>query len=339
MRKICIYLSLLCTLIVYVKPKCFAQDPQYSQFYSNLVLLNPAFTGSGIGPRVALNYRAQWVQIPGSFKQFAFAYDQPVQFLGSSQGLGIAFNSDVAGEGNLTKLNATFNYAYQIDIDDKNTLRMGLSAGITQASIDFFRLRFPDQIDPRQGFINPTQEPGLAGGLSESVIRPDVNAGVAYFNEFLWLGASIHHITEPVEQFYTGLSLGANVDAKLPRKYTLTGGLKIPLSQRRRSSRDVSITPAFLVKIQGEFSQVDGGLYINAEPMVFGFWYRHQDALIGLIGVKTGPFSFGYSYDYTISELTQTVSGGSHEFSVVMEFEQYNKRSKTKHRKMPCPRF
>ncbi len=316
-----------------------AQDPQYSQFYSNLVMLNPAFTGSGIGPRIAMNYRAQWVKIPGYYRQFAAAYDQPISFLGTTQGLGVLVSNDVAGEGNLSKLNITVNYAYQVDLNDDHTLRFGLSGGIIQAGLDYSKLRFPDQIDPRLGFVFPTNEPGPAGGLSLNVIRPDVNAGVAYYNKYAWLGLSVHHITEPVEQFYTGQSLNPNINAKLPRKITITGGLNIPISEGRRGSREVSITPAFLVKMQGEFTQVDGGLYVNAEPMVFGFWYRHQDALIGLIGVKTGPFSFGYSYDYTISDLSQAISGGSHEVAVVMEFETYKRKRRSKHRKMPCPRF
>ncbi len=316
-----------------------AQDPQYSQFYSNLALLNPAFTGSGIGPRIAMNYRAQWVAIPGYYKQFAFSYDQPVHFLGSTQGLGVTFTSDVAGEGNLRKLGVTLNYAYQVDITDEHTLRFGLSGGFQQASIDFYKLRFPDQIDPRNGFTQPSQEPGPAGGFSQANIRPDISAGVAYFNQYAWLGLTVNHITEPEERFYNvGTPLG--VDARLPRKFTVTGGIRIPIgSSRGRRGREMSVTPAFLYKMQGDFTQIDGGLYVNLDPMVFGFWYRHQDALIGLIGLKTGPFSFGYSYDYTISQLTQSASGGSHEIAVVLELEQPRRSKKRKHRSLPCPRF
>ncbi|MDX2282935.1 MAG: type IX secretion system membrane protein PorP/SprF [Bacteroidia bacterium] len=309
-----------------------AQDPQYSQFYSNLVMLNPSFTGSGIGPRVAMNYRAQWVQIPGYYKQFAVSYDQPVFFFGSTNGLGVNFNSDVAGEGNLTKLNMNFNYAYQLDLNDDHTLRFGIAAGITQASIDFYKLRFPDQIDPRDGFVRPTLEPNT---FSETVFRPDVSAGVSYFNRYAWLGFTVNHITEPQEVFTVQ---GGGVEAKLPRKYTVTGGLQIPLRDSR-NRRELSVSPAFLYKMQGEFYQIDAGLYVNADPMVFGMWYRHRDALIGLIGVKQGNFRFGYSFDFTVSGLTQRVSGGSHEVALVMEFEQYRRPRGMKHRRMPCPKF
>ncbi|MEO0471454.1 MAG: type IX secretion system membrane protein PorP/SprF [Bacteroidota bacterium] len=325
-------LLLALTVGIFFSTEAAAQDPQYSQFYANQLLLNPAFAGAGTGPRVAMNYRAQWVRIPGFYKQFSFSYDQPVYFLGSRQGLGINFNSDQAGEGDLTKLNVSINYAYQVEITDDNFLRFGLAGGIQQASLDFFKLRFPDQIDPRDGFVRPSNEPVP----NQSVIRPDVSAGLAYFNEYAWIGATVNHITEPIETFTDF----AGQDAKLPRKFTVTGGIRIPISEGRgRNARDVSITPVFLYKMQGNFFQIDGGLYLNADPMVFGVWYRHQDAMIGLIGVRQGPFSFGYSYDYTISDLTQSISGGSHEVSVVLEFESDPPSRKLRHRRLPCPRF
>ncbi|MEL6675909.1 MAG: type IX secretion system membrane protein PorP/SprF [Bacteroidota bacterium] len=312
-----------------------AQDPQYSQFYSNQVMLNPAFTGAGIGPRIAMNYRAQWINIPGYYKQFSFSYDQPVNFLGTTQGLGVNFNSDVAGEGDLAKLNMTLNYSYQLElVEDEHFLHFGLSGGITQASIDFYKLRFPDQIDPRDGFVRPTNEP--ASLWSQSQVRPDVNAGLAYFNKYAWLGFTVNHITQPREQFsFPNLSVPYAI---LPRKYTVTGGIKIPV-QQMRNRREISISPVFLYKMQGEFTQIDGGLYVNAEPMVFGVWYRHQDAVIGLIGIQYGAFSFGYSYDYTIGDLTQSISGGSHEISLNLQFEQPNRPRRMKHRSLPCPKF
>lgn len=329
--------SLTTLLVALFSVSLKAQDPQYSQFYSNLVMLNPAFTGSGIGPRVALNYRAQWVNIPGFYNQFAVSYDQPLMFLGQENGIGVNVNADRAGEGQLTKINATFNYSYQVEIVRDHFIRAGFSVGFIQASIDPTQLRFPDQIDPRNGFVYATSEP--IGDWQLNRINEDVNAGLAYFNEYAWVGATFSHLTTPQEVFTTVGNPGGDA-TELPIKYTFTGGLRIPLSSYN-GRRELSISPAVLYKMQGEFRQIDVGLYVNAAPMVFGVWYRHQDALIGLIGVQTPDerISFGYSFDYTISTLTQSISGGSHELSLLMEFEPVRINRSRKHRRLPCPKF
>jgi type IX secretion system PorP/SprF family membrane protein len=331
-------LSLLLCLLFVQQAK--AQDPQYSQFYSNLLMLNPAFAGSGIGPRIAMNYRAQWVRIPGAYQQGAFSFDQPLFIGRTTQGYGIHLSYDRAGEGNLTKLDLIANYAYQVDLTDVHKLRFGVGAGFQQASIDFFKLRFPDQIDPRDGVVFPTQEPGAAAGLNEVQLRPDFHAGLTYFNEYAWLGFTVNHLTEPLQRFYDPdlTPLRPDINANLPRKYTVTGGIRLPIGPYNDPDR-ITLTPAFLVKVQGQFSQVDAGLYLNIDPMVFGLWYRNQDALIGLVGLQKGNFSIGYSFDYTISELTQSISGGSHEIAIVMEIEQFRKLRRMKHQDVPCPRF
>ena len=53
----------------------WGQDPQFSQFYSTPLYLNPAFTGNTIQGRVGGNYRKQWQGIPGAFTSYTFFYD------------------------------------------------------------------------------------------------------------------------------------------------------------------------------------------------------------------------------------------------------------------------
>lgn len=313
-----------------------AQDPQYSQFYANQVMLNPAFTGSGIGYRFALNYRAQWVGIPGYYKQTAFAFDMPLYIGSTTQGVGVSVTNDVAGEGNLARTNVLLNYAYEIPLTDArdggHTLRLGLSGGFQQASIDFYKLRFPDQIDPQDGFVRPTADPLFILNVRKSM-REDVNAGLLYYNNYAFVSFSAEHLTTPLQTF--GDFKGK--EARLPMKYTLSGGMRIPLGDFREPDK-LSITPVFLAKMQGPFFQFDVGTYVNIEPMVFGFWYRHQDAVVALIGVQKGPFSLGYSYDYTVSSLTNSISQGSHEISLGLQFAKDPKITK-KWRSYPCPKF
>lgn len=324
-----------------------AQDPQYTQFYANQPLLNPAFTGAAFGPRVSMNYRAQWAAIPGTYRQQAISYDQPL-LIGkgkTQQGIGGTITRDQAGEGNLSKLTMNLNYSFAMQFGRRGheqNLRLGLGGGIEQASIDFLKLRFSDQIDPREGFIYATQEVFPRS----SRFNPDIHFGAVYYNKMAWVGVSAHHLTQPYQTFITSVHSGDSL--RLPMKITATAGLKIPVGPPNDPEK-ISISPAVLFMKQRNFNQLNLGAYVNIDPMVFGMWFRTNynnfegkfvtsDMLAGLIGFKQGIFSMGYSYDYTISKLTNGISGGSHEIAVIMEFER-NKPTYFKHRKMPCPRY
>jgi type IX secretion system PorP/SprF family membrane protein len=326
----------------------YAQDPQYTQFYSNQPMLNPAFTGAALGPRVSMNYRAQWVAIPGSFRQAAVGYDQPIGFgKHSMQGIGGLIQSDMAGEGHLAKLNFQLNYSFAIEFGKYNHeqyLRFGLSGGLEQASIDILKLRFSDQIDQRDGFIYATQE--QLTDWKRTRWNPDINFGVGYYNEYAWAGVTVSHLTEPRQEF-TASNI-ASIDSKLPRKYTVTAGLRIPVGPANDADK-VTISPTVLFMKQRNFNQLNIGTYLTIDPMIFGIWWRSNynnfngdfvssDMIAGLIGFKEGIFSIGYSYDYTISLLSNGISGGSHELALIMEFER-NQPVRFRHKKMPCPRF
>ncbi len=313
-----------------------AQDPQFSQFYANQVLLNPAFAGAAQGPRLAMNYRRQWAAIPGSFKTFAAAFDTPWEIGNSNHGVGLVAMTDQAGEGNLTKLTALLAYSFQWTLDKNNIVRLGISGGIQQSSIDLLKLRFPDQIDPTTGFVDANGVPNFTNetfnNLKPSRITEDVSAGFVYYNKYAFVGVTGDHITQPQQTFIDP----AAPDARLPFKLSVYAGLDIPLDRDEIKS----FMPTLLFKRQGAFTQIDAGFYFNTDPVVFGLWYRglrNPDAVVALVGLKKGMLSVGYSYDYTISSLTNRISGGSHEVAIIIEFEKGKK--KRKHQKYPCPRF
>ena len=53
-----------------------AQDPHFTQFYAVPTYLSPAFAGTTVQSRFALQFRDQWPAIPGAFVSYAFAADQ-----------------------------------------------------------------------------------------------------------------------------------------------------------------------------------------------------------------------------------------------------------------------
>jgi hypothetical protein len=103
-------------------------------------------------------------------------------------------------------------------------------------------------------------------------------------------------------------------------------------------------------KLQGNFSQLDAGLYFTYEPVVFGLWYRglpfkpvdgisNHESLIFLTGISSNGLHIGYSFDYTLSQLGIS-TGGAHEISIRYEFFLGDPRKPPKNvRKLPCPKF
>ena len=53
-----------------------AQDPLFTQFFSNSLQLNPALAGRDLSPRFHTTYRNQWPEINNSFITYNVEYDQ-----------------------------------------------------------------------------------------------------------------------------------------------------------------------------------------------------------------------------------------------------------------------
>ncbi|MBX7095951.1 MAG: type IX secretion system membrane protein PorP/SprF, partial [Flavobacteriales bacterium] len=92
------YIALL-LLGVLATAEVKAQDPEFTQFFSNPLYLNPAFAGSKRCPRITLNYRNQWPALSGTFVTTSASYDQHVESIYG--GIGLLVTNDKAGEGTL----------------------------------------------------------------------------------------------------------------------------------------------------------------------------------------------------------------------------------------------
>ena len=304
-----------------------AQDPEFSQFYANVMLLNPAFAGTARGPRVVLANRNQWTSQSGHYETQAISYDQ--YFRSIKGGVGFSILNDQQGVNTFGTTRLTGSYAYQQSISREVSLRMGLEASYRQRSLDWGGLSFGDMIDKVQGFIYETAETPR-GDILRTV---DFGAGLLAFTEKFYLGVAGHHLNEPDESLVLGVSA-------LPMKLTAHGGAKLPL-QRSVKGVEAWISPNVLFRKQGEFTQLNVGLYVNKGPLVAGVWHRgyfsedNRDALIVLLGIETETMRFGYSYDITISQLTPA-TGGTHEITLAMRFASLYR---SKFRTVSCPTF
>lgn len=306
-----------------------SQDPHFSQFYANPLYLNPAFAGSNICPRLTINYRNQWPAITGAYVTYNASYDQ--YFDKISGGLGLLATTDRSGEGALTSSHFSFMYAYRLKVSHKFFINAGLQASYFQKAVDWTKLTFGDQIDPKWGFVNQTNEPS---GAYESN-GPDFSAGIMAYTDKLYIGFAAHHLTEPDEGFRSY--------SELPVKYTGHAGFRINLagkSGHQARPGDPVLSPNIMYQQQGQFHQINYGMYLDVKPLVTGLWFRQffegQDALVILAGFEYKKFKFGYSYDITVSKLSDA-SGGAHEVSMGLEFNCPPKKKKLQ--AIECPTF
>lgn len=321
----------------------WGQDPQFSQYYSAPLLLNPALTGASECERVGVNARTQWVGLNRPYSTFAAYTDMNLNHLKS--GVGIMFLHDNAGQAHLTSNEVSLFYSYHTHISKHANIRFGLQATWVNRSIQYNQLIFEDQFTDLQVTQGFTSDP-IADYTRHSYF--DITSGALLFGENYWVGFAARHLNTPNQSFYTG-------ESQLPRTFTLHGGYNISFFHshglHHEKDKSIHITPTFIYKSQTKYDQLDVGMYLLRSKLLFGIWYRgiyfkedegviNSDALILQVGIKPKDFSFIYSYDMTTSKLGQKNTYGSHEISIIYEFcAQLPHRKNKNYKKLPCPDF
>jgi len=302
----------------------FAQDPTFTQFYANPLYLNPAFAGSHGCPRFALNYRNEWPSLSGNYVTYSASYDQ--YFKNISGGFGVLAMHDQQGQGTINTSMLGLIYSYHLKVTRKFSMMFGARASWFQKSLDWDKLTFGDMIDPRRGFIYSTGD--VPRGGSRGFF--DASAGVVGYSKTFFFGFAAHHLNTPNESMIVG-------NSPLPMRFTGHMGAEIELGRRSKYSTGTSIMPNIIYQYQNGFQELNIGTYIKYGAFNVGAWYRNRDAFIMTIGVNTGKFKLGYSYDVTVSKLNNGVSGGSHEISMGLNLSCKSKPISFK--TISCPSF
>ncbi len=312
------YTLIIIASLVFIFKNAKAQDPEFTQFYANPLYLNPALAGSNMCPRVCINYRNQWPAITATYVTTSASYDKYIHQI--KGGLGFLVTNDRAGQGTLNSTTVSGMYAYQLRITRKFTMNFGFEATYGQKVLDWSKLTFGDQIDEKQGFVYNTHEVQKSSKKEYA----DFDAGIVAFTKRFYVGVAANHLTRPNEGFIT--------ESRLPIKITAHAGAVFAIKGRK----DVSISPNMLFQMQGNFQQFDIGLYATKGAIIGGLWYRSNDSFIALVGLKKGMFKCGYSYDITVSKLTNATAG-AHELSVGLMFKC--KKPRIRYRPDICPVF
>ncbi|MBC7388576.1 MAG: type IX secretion system membrane protein PorP/SprF [Opitutaceae bacterium] len=338
MSRILHYILILCV------SELMAQDPQFSQYYSAPLILNPALAGETECYRVGFNARNQWTSLPGgAFNTASVFVDFNAPALRS--GFGVLALHDEIGTPRMSSNEISGFYSFLASFSSQVNLRMGLQGTFVSRSLDYSKLVFEDQFSGTR----------VSNSVSSDAVRSfankqygDFSSGLVLFGEdTYWLGFSANHLLKPQQGFYK--------ESRLPIKYSFHGGYNFQIKSRAKMKKQVDvikIIPTFLYKGQGKFDQMDIGIYLIQAPLLVGLWYRglavkndyripNQDAVNAQLGILIRNVTLTYSYDFTLSKLSNTNTKGSHELSFIYPFCSDwppRKRIPPKHvRRLPCP--
>ncbi len=335
--------KLLWTILIFKLSLGAGQDPQFSQYYSAPLLLNPALAGATECERFGMNARSQWVGLNRSFKTVSAYMDMNLAHLRS--GVGIMALHDNIGQANLSTNEVNLYYSFRASLSDNFHLRLGAQAGWVRRSIDYGQLIFEDQFSgtvvTNDFTIDPVKDYGNVGYM-------DFSGGMMAYNENFWLGLSAHHLNRPDQSFYLEPS-------PQPIKFSIHGGYNFDFTHHRGlhgvEDKEFRITPTFVYKGEQRFDQIDLGVYVLKSHLLYGVWYRgivfkedegirNNDAVIMQIGFHPRDLSIIYSYDITTSKLRMANTLGSHEISLIYEFcLKLPHRKRHVYKRLPCPDF
>jgi type IX secretion system PorP/SprF family membrane protein len=324
----------------------FGQDIQFSQFYANVLYMNPAFAGSAHLSRAIFHQRLQWPSLDAKYITSSVSFDHYFEKVNS--GLGILVLKDWQGPQNtLSSTEAALQYAYELSVSSKFSFRAGFEANYVRRVLNYNYLTLPDQYT-NNGFNNQhTQEPFG----SNQVSYLDYSVGGILYSERFWFGVTSKHLTRPNQSFYE------TDTSRLPLKMDFASGYKYFIEKKKTTSvleegREVSITPTAHYKFQGMSDQVDLGVYGLYDQLILGFWYRgipvlkryrkgllNNESMVFLAGWKIKGLSVSYSYDFTVSKLARARTGGSHELNVTVVWGYHKHKKKKPMRRLPCPDF
>lgn len=285
---------------------CHAQQqPMYTQYMFNGLVLNPAYAGSAETFTATALFRKQWVGMTGAPETQTFSAHSPVDDLvnrrrpGSPVSLGVTvFHDRIAITGQTGLLAA---YAYRLRTGRNSTLSLGLQGGFSHYRIQYSDLELDD--------------PSFSTG---DVIewQPEFGAGVYFKTARFYAGMSLPQMLRPaIERDKTNISLAPHLF--LSTGYVFDAG------------PDVKIKPNALVKTSKGAIQFDLNCNVFLKEIInFGVSWRSEESVSSLVQLQLNPrFAVGYAYDLGYGSEFSRLSNGSHEMMVSYRVPKKNIRT------------
>lgn len=299
MKRIYLYILLLTGLAANAQ-----QDPQYSQYMFNHVVINPAYAGSKQALSTTLLVRKQWVGVNGAPQTNSISIHGPLK----QKHIGIGGHV-VAEQIGPKRWGAAYgDFAYRIKIGTGH-LSFGISAGAVSYRYNFNKISYADA---NEVTVNVDE-------INKNRTRFDANAGVYYYSQKMFIGYSMTHITEPnlYDIVFSSNNAGASALVfNMKRHHFLTIGRGFQLSD------NLIFSPSVIVKSTGlkTGNNVDLNLnFLIYQKLWLGTSVRSSKTLVLLAQYSiSNYFKVGYSFDMGFNKFLR--NGGSHEIMLNYSF-------------------
>jgi type IX secretion system PorP/SprF family membrane protein len=276
------------------------QDPMYTHYMYNTLVVNPGYAGSRDAFTITALHRSQWVDFKGAPVTQTLTMHAPLK--NQHIGLGLALSNDKIGYNNNTS--AFVDFSYIMKLNEKSKLALGLNAGGNILQARFTSVQLEQSSDPVfQNNVN-------------NHFAPNFGFGAYYYRERFYAGISAPNLLEnnysTVQMKDGSVSLG-----KEQRHYFFIAGAVFNLTE------NLAFKPTTLIKsTNASPTQADiTASFIIMKKLMLGVMYRTGDAFGALIGIDIAQqFHVGYSYDYSYGLETFKYNKGSHEIVLRYDF-------------------
>ena len=275
------------------------QDPGFTQYMYNTMLINPAYTGSRDALNLLFMNRNQWVGFEGAPTTQSFALHSPV--FRNYVGLGLSYSRDQIGPMN-NEAGAAY-YAFRFRVHRTGFLALGLKTGFESWFFDH------NALNP----LNPDNTTYPSGQDRRTFIS--FGTGIFYHTQSFYLGLSSPDFHNLLLDEDSG-SLGEQ--HQKTEHYYLTSGYVT------NAGPSWMIKPSFLVRYVPD-TPVSADVNLNvmyAGTIVTGVSHRLGDSFGFMLHLR--PFSqfwVGYAYDFGISGLAQH-NRGTHEVMIYFDLNR-----------------
>lgn len=279
--------ALLFVLVAAGPVCCAQQDPVYSQYLNNPLIINPAFAGTNLMLNAGIQYRTQWAGIDANPTTFTASGHSSI--LKNKAGVGASVTQDKIGETISTEINGIFSYMIAFK---EATLSFGMQTGFMRYTSDPSKLSVRDNGDPSFRMLRASAF--------------NVGSGIMLSGDQFMVGISAPRML-PVNIRQDGTTIKV-----YDQTYYLFGSYAFVLSEKFR------VRPAALVRATpGAPASVD----VNASLLV------QQDYSIGLLTRNFNTFGMqflaavndlklGYVLEFPAGQSSMNFT--SHEFMLSM---------------------